>query len=182
MYGFKRTCKINDVIKSMFEEKSKPTISSLPLENTKSMDPTMFPPCKLFFEEQTKRAWFIAHIYKTVVETYPAINHTTIDFGLEIDENHEYLLQNMLVIKKSSMKFFLLSLNKQYRKLLLKSIYSRSLFLDLFELAEKPKWKWMAEDIYMRKLLKYFNAFPRTKSYFLTQFVNSICFLLNLNK
>ena len=51
MYGFKRTRKINDVIKSMFEEKSKPTISSLPLENTKSMDPTMFPPCKLFFEE-----------------------------------------------------------------------------------------------------------------------------------
>ena len=31
MYGFKRTCKINDVIKSMFEEKSKPTITSRPL-------------------------------------------------------------------------------------------------------------------------------------------------------
>ena len=29
----------------------------------------------------------------------------------------------------------------------------------------------MAEDIYMWKLLKYFNGFPRTKSYFLTQFV-----------
>ena len=27
MYGFIRTCKNNDVIKSMFEEKSKPTIS-----------------------------------------------------------------------------------------------------------------------------------------------------------
>ena len=40
----------------------------------------------------------------------------------------------------------------------------------LFEWAEKPKWKCMAEDIYMRKLLKYFNGFPRTKSYFLTQF------------
>ena len=40
----------------------------------------------------------------------------------------------------------------------------------------------MAEDIYMPKLLKYFNAFPRTKSYFLTQFVTTICFLLNLNK
>ena len=40
-----------------------------------------------------------------------------------------------------------------------------------FEWAEKPKWKCMAEDIYMRKLLKYFNGFPRTKSYFLTQFV-----------
>ena len=128
MYGFKRTCKINDVIKSMFEEKSRPTISSRPLENIKSMDPTMFPPCKVFLEEQTKRAWFIAHIYKTAVEAYPAINHTPIDFGWELDENHEYLQQNMLVIKKFSMKFFLLSRNKQYKKLLLKSICSLKLF------------------------------------------------------
>ena len=30
MHGFKRACKINDVIKSMFEEKSKPTISLHP--------------------------------------------------------------------------------------------------------------------------------------------------------
>ena len=91
MYGFIRTCKNNDVIKSMFEEKSKPTISSCPLENIKSIDPTMFPPCKVLLEQQTKRAWFIAHLYKRAVETYPAINHTPIDFGLEPDENHEYL-------------------------------------------------------------------------------------------
>ena len=44
MYGFKRACNINDVIKSMFEEKSKPTISSHPLANIKSIDTTMFPP------------------------------------------------------------------------------------------------------------------------------------------
>ena len=44
MYGFKRTCKINDLIKSMFEEKSKPTISSHPLEKIKSMDINLFPP------------------------------------------------------------------------------------------------------------------------------------------
>ena len=68
MYWFKRTCKINDVIKSMSEEKSKPTISSLPLENIKFIDPTMFPPCKVIVEQQTKRAWFIAHVYKTAVE------------------------------------------------------------------------------------------------------------------
>ena len=91
MYGFIRTCKNNDVIKSMFEEKSKPTISTCPLENIKSIDPTMFPPCKVLLEQQTKRAWFIAHLYKTAVETYPAINHTPIDFGLEPDESHEYL-------------------------------------------------------------------------------------------
>ena len=77
--------------KSMFEEKSKPTISSRPLENLKSIDPTMFPPCKVILEQQTKRAWFITHLYKTVVETYPAFNHTPINFGWELDKNHEYL-------------------------------------------------------------------------------------------
>ena len=66
MYAFKRTCKINDVIKSMSEERSKPTISSRPLENI--IDPTMFPPCKVIVEQQTKCAWFIAHVYKTAVE------------------------------------------------------------------------------------------------------------------
>ena len=77
MYGFKRTCKINDVIKSMFEEKSKPTISSHPLANIKSIDPTMFPPCKVILEQQTKRAQFIAHLYKRAVEAYPAITPLT---------------------------------------------------------------------------------------------------------
>ena len=51
IYGFKRTCKINDVIKSMSEEKSKTTISSRPLESIKSVDPTMFPPCKVILEQ-----------------------------------------------------------------------------------------------------------------------------------
>ena len=89
MYGFKRTCKINDLIKSMFEEKSKPTISSRPLENIKSMDTNMFPPWKVIIEQQTKRAWFIAHLYKTAVEEHPPINHTPIDW--EQVKNQEYL-------------------------------------------------------------------------------------------
>ena len=92
VYGFKRTCNINDVIRSMFEEKSKATISSCPLENIKSTDPTMFPPCKVIIEQQTKSAWFIANLYKTAVEAYPAIKHATTDFGWKLDKNHEYLL------------------------------------------------------------------------------------------
>ena len=92
VYGFKRTCNINDVIRSMFEEKSKATISSCPLENIKSTDPTMFPPCKVIIEQQTKSAWFIANLYKTAAEAYPAIKHATTDFGWKLDKNHEYLL------------------------------------------------------------------------------------------
>ena len=33
----------------------------------------------------------IAHLYKTTVQEYPAINHTLIDFGWELDKNNEYL-------------------------------------------------------------------------------------------
>ena len=33
----------------------------------------------------------IAHLYKTAVQEYPAINHTPIDFGWELDKNNEYL-------------------------------------------------------------------------------------------
>ena len=52
----------------MFEEKLMPTISSRPLENIKSINPTMFPTCKVILEQQTKSVWFIAHLYKTVAE------------------------------------------------------------------------------------------------------------------
>ena len=51
MYEFKRTCNINGVIKSMFEEKSKPTISLCPLEDINFIDPTMFPLCKVIIEQ-----------------------------------------------------------------------------------------------------------------------------------
>ena len=52
----------------------------------------MFPPWKVILEQRTKRVWFIAHLYKTAVDAYPAINHTPIDFGWELDKNNEYLL------------------------------------------------------------------------------------------
>ena len=40
----------------------------------------MFLLFKVPLEQQIKHAWFIAHLYKTAVETYPAINHTPTDF------------------------------------------------------------------------------------------------------
>ena len=64
-----------------------------PLENTKSVDPTMFPPCKVILEQQTLNVpgSSLIHLYKTAVEAYPAISHTPIDFDWKLDENHEYL-------------------------------------------------------------------------------------------
>ena len=51
----------------------------------------MFPPCKTILEQQTKRAWFITHLYKTVVKAYQAINDTSINFDWKLHKNHEYL-------------------------------------------------------------------------------------------
>ena len=39
MYSFKNRSNINDVIKNMFGEKSKPAVISDPLDNIKSVDP-----------------------------------------------------------------------------------------------------------------------------------------------
>lgn len=91
MYGFKRICNISDVIKSMFKEKSKPTISWRPLEIIKFIDSTPFRPCKVILEQQNNCAWFIAHLYETTVETYPAINIIPNDSCWEVGENHQYL-------------------------------------------------------------------------------------------
>ena len=72
--------------------------------------------------------------------------------------------------------------NKQCKNYFLNRFVPRNLLLHLFAWTEKPKWKWMAEDIYMQKLFRYFNGFLRTKFYFLTQFVPTICFLFSLKK
>ena len=62
MYAFKRTINITDVIKCMFGEKTRPTISSRPLGNIKSIDINMVPPSKVILVQQTKLAWFINHL------------------------------------------------------------------------------------------------------------------------
>ena len=45
------------------------------------------------------------------------------------------------------MKLFLFLLNNQYKNYFLNRFVPRNLLFDLFESAEKPKWKRMAEDI-----------------------------------
>ena len=53
----------------------------------------------------------------------------------------------MFAIKKFFMKLFLFLLNNQYKNYFLNRFVPRNLLFDLFESAEKPKWKRMAEDI-----------------------------------
>ena len=47
----------------------------------------------------------------------------------------------MFAIKKFFMKLFLLLLNNQYKNYFLNQFVPQNLLFDLFELAEKPKWK-----------------------------------------
>ena len=57
----------------------------------KNIDPTKFPPCKKVLEEQIKRAWYIANVYKSAGEAYPAFEYTPIDCGWKLSESSEYL-------------------------------------------------------------------------------------------
>ena len=79
MYGHVKQTDINEVTKLHFEEKTKPKPSQRPLDCTKSVEPTTFPPCKRVLLEHIKRSWFIAKLYKSSSEAYPLQNITPID-------------------------------------------------------------------------------------------------------
>ena len=52
MYGYRKQSEINEVIRMIFEEKSKPKVNQRPLDCIKAIDPTKFPPCKNVLEQQ----------------------------------------------------------------------------------------------------------------------------------
>ena len=56
MYGYRKQSEINEVIRMIFEEKSKPKANQRPLDCIKAIDTTKFPPCKKVLEQQIKRA------------------------------------------------------------------------------------------------------------------------------
>ena len=75
----------------MFEAKSKPKGTKRPLDGIKSIDPSTFPPCKKVLEQQIKRAWYIAKLYKTATHQYPCEEYTPIDYGWKLSSYKEYL-------------------------------------------------------------------------------------------
>ena len=87
MYGYKQQTDINMVRNLMFEEKGKPkSVTQRPLDGLKAIYPTSFPPCKRVLEQQIKRAWFIARLYKTASEQYPCMDYSPIDFGWKLSD------------------------------------------------------------------------------------------------
>ena len=65
VYGFKCDHNINEIIRKMFEERSKPKFAERTLDCIKSLYPNKFPPCRAVLKQHIKRAWFITKLYKT---------------------------------------------------------------------------------------------------------------------
>ena len=91
MYGFWKQTSVDDVIRLLFEQRSKPSASKRPLDSLKSLDPSIFPPCRRVLREHIKRMWLIARIYKAATNQYPAEEYTALDYGWQLSDDAEFL-------------------------------------------------------------------------------------------
>ena len=55
------------------------------------MDLTVLPPCSKVLLQQIKRSCYIARLYKTACDAYPAFDLFPIDYGYKLSENGESL-------------------------------------------------------------------------------------------
>ena len=90
MYGYPKKKKINDARVAHFDKKCKPRETAKPFDAIKSVDPQTFMPCQRVLNEQIKRAWYIAHVYKSAADQYPGIDHTPMDFGWVLTNDKEH--------------------------------------------------------------------------------------------
>ena len=89
--GFKCDKNVNEVIKKMFEERSKPKSTERPLDSIKSLDLNKLPPCRAVLKQRIKGAWFITKLYKTAYMAYPVYDYTPIDYGWKLSKCGSYL-------------------------------------------------------------------------------------------
>ena len=62
MYGHKNCVDINKAGYLHFCTKYKPSLNAKPLDAIKSIEPSLFPPCKVVLIEQIKRAFYICKL------------------------------------------------------------------------------------------------------------------------
>ena len=91
MYGYPSQAHVNDVRFQMFFDHAQPKAKKGPLDSIKGIDPMRFPPCLRELEQQTKRAWFVARLYKTATDAYPCCDYTPLDFGWCLSRCKEFL-------------------------------------------------------------------------------------------
>ena len=81
-------------MKACFDKKCKINTTGKPLAAIKSVDPTTFLPCKRVLHQQIKRVWYVAYLYKTASDPYPAIDAALIYYGFQLTPDKEYICIN----------------------------------------------------------------------------------------
>ena len=56
----------------------------------KPVDPTILTPCSKVFLQQIKQACYVAHLYSTAYDAYPAFDLFPFDQGYKSSENEEW--------------------------------------------------------------------------------------------
>ena len=84
LFGFPKVKSINEARFIHFQNKCKPKSSEKPLDCIKSVDPSMFPPCRSVLLEQIKRAWLVARLYRNATLAEPLLDVSPLDYGYEL--------------------------------------------------------------------------------------------------
>ena len=91
IYGYPKNKCINDTLKAEFDKKCKPKPGKNTLDCIKSVDPRTLPPCSKVLLQQIKWACYVAHLYTTAYDAYPAFDLFPIDYDYKLIENEESL-------------------------------------------------------------------------------------------
>ena len=89
LFGYTKLSDINQARCRHFETKCKPKSASKPMDYIKSVEPTLFPPCKAVIIEQTKRAWYVPRFHKGAYRYDPTFGFTPIDFGWQLNNGNK---------------------------------------------------------------------------------------------
>ena len=81
MFGYGKLKSINEARFAYFQIKCKPKSSEKPLDCIKSVDPSMFPPCRSVLEQQIKCGWFVTKLYKNSTVSEPLQGICVLDHG-----------------------------------------------------------------------------------------------------
>ena len=87
LHGQKNCKNINEALYSKFCEKYKPKLHEEPLANIKSVEPTLFPPCRSILIEHIKRTLYITKMYKNASFADPTFDMDPTDYGWEMSNS-----------------------------------------------------------------------------------------------
>ena len=84
LFGYPKIENINEARYLYFQAKCKPKSTEKPPDCIKSVDPSMFPPCRSVLIQQIRRAWLVSKLYKNATMAEPLEGVSALDFGYEL--------------------------------------------------------------------------------------------------